>query len=141
MEVDHFDPTLKKAARHAYQNLMLATAHCNNFKRKKWPHAALRRANIRFLNPTLEQDYGVHIFENPETHELVGATPAGHYHIDMLDLNNETFLFERRNRAEFLKLKGQTPALFDGSFSEIREAMQLFNGIMDMYIPAIPPPP
>ena len=34
MEIDHFDPTLEGAARNRYSNLMLATAHCNNFKRK-----------------------------------------------------------------------------------------------------------
>ena len=140
MEVDHFNPTLRQG-RHAYVNLIPAFARCNNSKRKKWPNRALRKAGIRFLDPTKEQDYGVHIFENPLTNHLEGVTPAGRYHIDMLDLNNESFVFERRMRAEYLKKKRESPELFDGSFTEGREAMELFERVMETYIPMIPPPP
>jgi len=120
---------------------MLATAHCNNFKRAKWPHAALRRQGYRYLNPTTEQDYGVHIFEDPETHELVSPTVEGRYHIDMLDLNNDTFVFERKVRAAFHKGRQEKPAFFNGSFSEIREVMDVFGKLIDFCIPPIPPPP
>ena len=41
----------------------------------------LKKLGVRFLNPTKEQDYGVHIFEDAVTHELVGASPAGRYHL------------------------------------------------------------
>jgi hypothetical protein len=140
MEIDHFDPTLNGAARNEYSNLMLATAHCNNFKREKWPHKVLRDQGFRFLNPTLEQDYEEHLFEDPETHELVTTTPTGRYHIDMLDLNNKAFVRERKARAEFRKLKKMLPTLGPNP-SQLTEMTRALHGVRFMIPPIAPPPP
>ena len=140
MEIDHFDPTLEGAARNRYSNLMLATAHCNNFKRKTWPHKALQDKGFRFLNPTVEQDYGVHLFENPETHELETTTPEGRYHIDMLDLNNNAFVRERKARADFRKLRKMLPTL-GGNPSQLSEMMRMLSAVRFMIPPIDPPPP
>ena len=75
MEVDHFDPTLEGEERNAYSNLLLATRHCNLAKGDRWPNEEDRAAGIRFLNPCEEQDYGVHLFEDPVTNELSARHP------------------------------------------------------------------
>jgi hypothetical protein len=141
MEVDHFDPTLRGPARNKYSNLVLATRHCNNMKANGWPTAAQRLAGSRILNPTLEQDYGVHIFEDPIAHELVGATPEGRYHIDILDLNHETFVWERTKRAQYRMLRSSSPAMLAGAFTELRDLLAMANGHFETFIPDIPAPP
>jgi hypothetical protein len=141
MEIDHFDPTLSGLARHAYSNLMLATRHCNNMKRDAWPTATQRASGCRLLNPTKEIDYGVHIFEDPDSGQLVGATPAGQYHIDMLDLNHETFVWERRKRAQYRHLRDNAPATLAGSFEQVRELIDFVGEQIDRLIPPIAPPP
>jgi hypothetical protein len=138
MEIDHFDPTLTGVARNAYSNLMLATRHCNNMKRDAWPSPEQIAMGYRLLNPTKEMDYGVHLFEDPQTHELVSATPAGQYHIDMLDLNHETFVWERRKRAQYLDLMNRSPALLTGSFQQLRDLMTFVREQIELLIPAIP---
>src|ERR1700737_2453573 len=50
MEVDHFNPKLPQNQRHRYQNLFLATRHCNNMKGANWPTVALQKSDVRFLN-------------------------------------------------------------------------------------------
>src|SRR5689334_18284672 len=85
MEVDHFNPILRGPARNDFSNLFPATRHCNGSKQGSWPDARLRRLGVRFLNPTKEQDYGVHIFEDPRSHELVGLSPQGKYQIRCCD--------------------------------------------------------
>lgn len=104
MEIDHFDPTIKGRDRHQYSNLFLAVRHCNNRKLDWWPSPEERRMGLRFLNCCLEQDYGEHIFENPDTHRVFGVTPAGKYHVRILDLNAPHFVEERRTRTEYRKL-------------------------------------
>jgi hypothetical protein len=99
MEVDHFNPNLRGLWRNKYVNLFPATRHCNGSKTDCWPNAQLRKAGVRFLNPTKEQDYGVHIFEDADTHELVGVSPAGRYHIRCCDLNAPHLIRKRRDRA------------------------------------------
>jgi hypothetical protein len=103
MEVDHFNPTLTGKRRHQYRNLMWAARLCNNAKRDYWPSSAERKRGIRFLNPCEEWDYGECIFEDPITHELIGKTLAARYHIRMLQLNHESFVWERRTRAQLAK--------------------------------------
>lgn len=139
MEVDHFNPTLKASLRNRYENLMLATRLCNNFKQHNWPIAALQKKGVRFLNPTKEQDYGVQLFENAETHELIGTTPAARYHIDMLDLNNPSFVKERTDRAQIAQLLEGKPAVLAGSFAEISQGLQGFREMLARMIPPIPP--
>ncbi len=141
MQIDHFDSTLPASTRNRYPNLMLSTGHCNNQKNRFWPTRSERRAGIRFLNPTREMDYGEHIFENPTTFELVGVTPAGRYHIDILDLNHDTFVFERKKRAEYLRLKRTAPAKLRGAFTELKEMIGFIEDLMEIFIPEIPPPP
>jgi len=104
MEIDHFDPRKKDRFIQEYENLFLATRHCNGAKSKFWPSGAEQALGLRYLNPCREQDYGVHIFEDSQTHLLVGITPAGKYHIRMCDLNADHFAAERRDRAEIWEM-------------------------------------
>jgi hypothetical protein len=99
MEVDHFNPNKKRDYVQAYDNLFLATRHCNSAKRDRWPTSKQRTLGIRFLNCCKEADYGVHIFEDPDTHEVVGVTPAGRYHVRSCDLNAQHLVDERAERA------------------------------------------
>jgi hypothetical protein len=141
MQVDHFNPTLGKNARNNYANLMLSTGHCNLKKRDYWPTPAEEREGYRLLNPCTEQDYEQHLFENPTTHELVGVTKEGRYHIDVCDLNNETFVWERKKRAQYLAIKRSCPAVLTGSFEEVQRMFDLAQEIMDLFIPEIAAPP
>ena len=94
------------------------------------------------LNPSKETDYGEHLFENPETHELIGTTAAGRYHIDILDLNHETFLSERRDRAMYLKLWGATaPVRVLGQFDRLQDLLEILRRQFERFIPYSPPPP
>lgn len=145
MEVDHFNPNLRGPARHRYSNLFPATRHCNGSKSGLWPHAELRKAGVRFLNPTKEHDYGVHIFEDPQSHELVGVTPAGKYQIRCCDLNSPHLVLERRDRAKLRELlddygvtsKAPLQAL-DGQ--QLADYSALLRGIVERMIPPIPAP-
>lgn len=145
MHVDHVNPRLRGKQRHQFRNLVLATAQCNGRKSAHWPDKEMLARDIRFLDPCSEQDYGVHIFENPDTNHLVAASPAGQYHIDMLDLNAETFVWERRVRAAYRKLSSATAVRVVGSFNNVpemyRSVMQVVTGAIDDLIPPIPPPP
>jgi hypothetical protein len=141
MDIDHFDPTLKGSKRNAYSNLMLATHHCNMMKADGWPNASQIAAGQRILNPTKETDYGECLFEDPETHEIIGTTPAGKYHIDVLDLNHETFVFERQKRAEYSSLVSRSPARVSGTFDAVYNLLGFVHKQFDLFIPAIPPPP
>lgn len=141
MEVDHFNPRLKGQARHRYKNLFLASRVCNNAKSDSWPTAREASAGIRLIDPTVEGDYGVQIFEDPITHELVGTTPAARYHIDIMDLNAESFVFERRSRHEVTELMRTRPARISGNLSEAREAIRVFRELIERWIPPIPAPP
>ena len=98
MEVDHHNPTHKRDQVHKYSNLFPACRMCNGAKSDTWPTEEDREMGLRFLNPRKEQDYGVHIFEDPKTHELIGKTPAGIYHIENCDLNNPVLTQERAHR-------------------------------------------
>jgi len=145
MEVDHFNPTLRGPARNDYANLLPATRHCNGAKSDLWPTAELRRVGARFLNPTKEQDYGVHIFEDAESHELVGVTAAGRYHIRCCDLNAPHLVLERRDRAklqrilnEYLVTSKAPLQLLDGK--EICNASAVLRAIAERMIPPIPAP-
>jgi len=107
MEVDHFDPRWKKEPLQTYANLFLASRHCNLAKGDYWPSPPDALNGLRLLNPCVELDYGHHIFEyppsHPESHKLVGKTPAGKLHIRILGLNAETFVLERKQRSELTR--------------------------------------
>jgi hypothetical protein len=139
MEIDHFDPTLTGADRHRYSNLMWSTRLCNNAKLNYWPTAADRKRGIRFLNPCEEWDYGVQIFEDPLTHELIGKTPAALYHIRILRLNHESFVWERRLRADLLQIleDAKTVRRLHGPFEDILDRLQDLRARLNILIPPI----
>lgn len=141
MEVDHFQPKGKR--RHHYSNFLPATRHCNGAKSQTWPTAADWRAGIRFLDPTVEQDYGVHMFEDPITHHLVGATPAGRFQILICDLNAPHLVRERRDRAEIATALAQSalPMIVGAPFAEVARSLQALKEELALKIPPIPPPP
>jgi hypothetical protein len=104
LEVDHFNPNKKREPIQQYTNLFPATRHCNGAKRDRWPSNKDRQLGMRFLNCCAEIDYGVHIFEDPDSHKLVGVTPAGKYHVRNCDLNAPHLVKERADRAEFWRI-------------------------------------
>lgn len=109
MEVDHFNPRRKRDTYQKYDNLYLATRHCNGAKRDRWESNKDRKRGARFLNCCEEADYGVHILEDPETHEVVGVTPEGIYHVRNCDLNAPHLIQERKQRTQLLSLLENTP--------------------------------
>ena len=81
LDIEHFNPTLTGAAKNRYSNLMLGAHLTNMVKTDTWPTLRQRRKGIRFLNPCKEQDYGIHLFEDPVSHLIVSSTPAGRFHM------------------------------------------------------------
>ncbi len=144
IEVDHFNPTLRGPARNDYSNLFPSTRHCNGSKTNSWPDAHFRKLGARFLNPTKEQDYGEHIFEDPTTHQLVGTTPAGKYHIRCCDLNAPHLILERQERTalrRLLKAYPVTSKLQIPTQGQLLDAAAVVRIIVENMIPPIPPPP
>jgi hypothetical protein len=145
MEIDHFNPRLLGLARNKYSNLFLATRHCNGAKSNHWPEKRQRLLGVRLLNPTKEQDYGSQIFEDPTTHRLIGATPAGIYHIRICDLNAPHLVNERANRAELRRILHEympTLKIAPGTVgkSNLLDSSSLLRDIVEKMIPPIPPP-
>lgn len=134
MAVDHFNPHLKKLPIQEYSNLFLSTSQCNGSKSDRWPTNKERREfGWRFLDCTKEPDYGVHIFEDPDTHELVGATPAGRYHVRSCDLNAPQFILEREERTRYwnmIRSLGENPLE--------PEVVKLLKDTVEHLIPEIP---
>jgi len=143
MEVDHFNPKLRGSARHRYENLYLSCGHCNRKKSDYWPTPAEERKGIRLLDPCAEQDYGTHIFEDPRTHLLTSTTPAGRYHITILDLNAPTFVQERAERAEIRAQCSRSAGfhLPDHDWERALRELTTLRGLIDALIPDIPSPP
>jgi hypothetical protein len=140
MEVDHFNPILTGSNRNRYENLFLATRHCNGAKSDTWPTKVARKRGIRFLNPCLEPDYGVHIFEHPVSHRLIGVTPAGDFHITVCDLNAAQFVTERRERAQIHDLLSNTfvKASATPPDANVLNHIQLLREQLEKMIPLIP---
>ena len=137
MHIDHFNPHLKKEYFQEYRNLFLSTAHCNGSKSDRWPTNKERRElGWKFLDCTKEQDYGVHIFEDPDTHEVVGVTPSGRYQVLGCDLNAPQFIEERKNRAKCWKMLRSKP-IFTVGFSLPPELL-LVKEMVEKMIPEIP---
>lgn len=138
IHVDHFDPR-KSAGRknHDYSNLLPAFAPCNRAKGVTWPSREAEARGVRFLNPTVEPDYGVHLFEDPESHEIVGATPAGKYHLRYLALNTDLLVRKRRNRALARRLRSYIP-LIQGLPSYSEAELLMILGDAEAAIPEIP---
>jgi hypothetical protein len=104
MEIDHFDPRKKKLVIQDYHNLLPATRHCNLSKGDFWPNRKQSANGLRIINPRAEPDYGLHIFEDPNSHWLWGATATGRWHIRKCDLNAPHFIHERKHRARIWKM-------------------------------------
>lgn len=142
MEIDHFNPRQKKDVIQRYENLLLATRHCNGSKGRNWPNPAELAAGCRFLNPCEEVDYGEVIFEDPNTHLLIGRTPAAIWHIRILDLNAPHLIEERRNRADIGRLLSQGPITIKGSgLNDGDDAILKLVELAKDMIPHIPAPP
>jgi hypothetical protein len=140
MHIDHFDPRLKKRYHQPYANLNLASNHCNTAKGAHWPKPAETALGVRFLNPCIEPDYGVHIFEDPQTHQLVGTTPAGKYQILMCGLNASHLILERRERTALGTIL-HGPGKVKSDFQAARDAIKELHDRCERKIPPIPPPP
>lgn len=137
MEVDHFNPKRKNDPIQQYTNLFLSTRHCNGAKRDRWPSKKDRQLGARFLNCCLEADYGLHIFEDPDTHALVGVTPEGRYHVRNCDLNAPHLVEERAERAKLWRLLDAQPLRIKQGWSLPNEAQALRVAVETM-IPRIP---
>ena len=139
LDIDHHNPTLQLPERNYYENLHLSTRHCNGKKGKRWPTKEQKELGIRFLDPCKEPDYGVHMFEDPNTFKVWGATPAGRYHIRMLDLNADHFIRERMRRFELWKL-AESEAIFTatGSAVDAHGGVTAFKNELLEMIPLIP---
>ena len=137
MEVDHFNPNKKSDYIQEYLNLFLATRHCNGAKRDRWPTNRDRKLGARFLNCCRETDYGVHIFEDPDTHEVVGVTPEGRYHVRNCDLNAPHLVEERLERANLWRLLEERPFQIKSGFT-LPEEFRALKGVAEKMIPKIP---
>ena len=146
IQVDHFDPRRKNDHIQRYGNLFPADARCNRAKGDTWPTAAQRAKGLRFLNCCEEVDYGEVIFEAPETHLLVGTTPAARYHIETIQLNWWELVRMRKERAQRIAILDEAKELERTNPDavadpNIRRMMDLAQEIVDRSIPSIPPPP
>lgn len=145
MAIDHFDPRTKHDLVQDYDNLFPATTHCNLAKGSRWPSEEESRKGIRFLNCCEEQDYGEQMFEDANTHRLVGTTAAARWHIRQCDLNAPHLVRERELRARFRRLLESTPCAWQGQLGRHRPRvtflLQALREEVDRMIPPIPPPP
>lgn len=141
MQVDHFNPNHKKDYFQEYWNLFLATGHCNGSKSDRWPTNKERSQGWRFLDCTKESDYGIHIFEDPDTHEVVGITNEGRYHVRNCDLNAPHFIKERTERAAYRETLNNTAMTLRVPFPQTPVVVKLFQDlhhVVDEMIPPIP---
>lgn len=145
MEIDHHNPKLKGRRKHAYSNLFPACRVCNLAKSDTWPDKEMLRKGFRFLNPCKEMDYRHQIFEDPDTHKLVGTTRAARWHIRKLSLNCSKFVIERQRRSWFImSINSSANTLWRATLGEEQEALARSRAMSDMletFIPEIPPPP
>jgi len=138
MEVDHFDPRTKKERFQNYNNLFLATRHCNGAKRDRPTHGDVA-AGLRFINPCEDWDYGKYIFEDPISHRLIGTTPQAIYHIRYCDLNAAHLVAERRDRSAILKMLTNHFVLRSGiTFDSFSQAVGLLRNQVERMIPEVP---
>jgi hypothetical protein len=138
LEVDHFNPAIPHPLRNVHENLLPASRHCNGRKWKYWPLPFERKKGAKFLNPYTEMDYGKHLFEHPDTHEIVGVTIAGKWHIMKLDLNAPHLIRERRDRAA-IRRRLESPALQSAmSLRAVKHATELLKEQFDQMIPPLP---
>jgi hypothetical protein len=136
MEVDHFDPRTRNNLIQQYEDFLLAHRHCNNRKRRFFPTPEQQALGIRLINPCLEHDYGVHLFEDLSTGMLVSTTPPGITQIRRLGLNDDFLVRLRRRRTELFQIVEE---LRGAGVEEITIQREIVN--YGPVIPIIPPPP
>jgi hypothetical protein len=141
LEVDHFDPRRKKDLRQEYDNLFPASRHCNAKKSDHWPNQLEIAAGCRFLNPCEEMDYGEQIFENPQTHQVFGTTPAARWHIRICGLNADQLVSERAKRATYWDLMENNHIRIKKIAREFIPLVESFRSEVEKMIPRIPPGP
>lgn len=141
LEVDHFDPRLKKELIQAYENLFPASRHCNGKKSNHWPTKEELAAGCRFLNPCEEPDYGEQIFEDAHTHMLVGTTPAARWHIRMCGLNASHLIDERKRRTGHLDVLSKKAVRVRTLHNDLVDLIKRYRQEVDLMIPPIPAPP
>jgi hypothetical protein len=141
-EVDHFDPRKKSDKTQDYDNLFLSSRHCNGSKWHTWPSIEQQKKGIRFLNCCQEDDYGVCIFEDKKSHELIGTTPAAKWHILNLDLNAAFLVKERRKRAEIMDLLSRSvqikTAPSNATLQLLSDTLSALKSAKEDLIPDIP---
>ncbi len=139
MDVDHFDPTIKDRYLQPYKNLFLACRHCNGKKSAFWPTPEMIAHGIRFLDCTQEADYGEHILEDPISHKVFGTTPAGKYHVRILDLNADVLVKHRSMRANLRLFLTKTPLIMKPkAFDQLLPVLALNTELLRLMIPDIP---
>jgi hypothetical protein len=113
MHVEHFDSRKVDGKRnHNYDNLLAALGACNRAKGYKWPSQEQQRLGGRFLDPSREHDYGVHLFEHADSHKIVATTAAGQFHLRFTGLNSDYLVKKRCSRARAQRLRLQ-PGLLE----------------------------
>lgn len=139
MEVDHFDPRIKQKSKQPYSNLVIAYRPCNNHKRAIWPVKSQRELGVRYLNPRQDIDYGVHIFEDPDTNKLFGVTPAGKWHVEKLALNDDYLVEQRRLRSRWEKLiAAENNKVFVAEVGQEPSALSALKEVQEQYAYGIP---
>ena len=137
LEVDHFDPRLKKELVQDYNNPFPASRHCNGKKSDTWPNKEELASGCRFLNPCEEVDYGEQVFEDSVTHRLMGTTRAAVWHIRVCGLNADHLVYERRRRAEHWTQIKRTAILVKGNHEKVGELIKKFREEVELMIPEI----
>jgi len=143
LEVDHFDPRKKKNLIQDYNNLFPASRHCNGKKSDHWPNKAELAAGCRFLNPCEEMDYNAQIFEDPQTHKLIGVNPAAIWHIRICGLNSDRLIEERRRRARHWRALNQKAIKVkkNAPHETVKDLISGFREEVELMIPPLEPPP
>ena len=116
--------------------------HCAiNAKRKVWPKKKDLQNRRRYLDCCKETDYGVHLFEDRATGELLPLTPEGVYQLENCDLNNEWLKAKRRERTEDQKilaaLKAGAASPLGPDKAKSSEVIAIMNDRIDRGIPEI----
>ena len=141
LTVDHFDPRRKRDYLQDYRNLFPSTFHCNRAKSNNWPTKQELELGCRFLNPCEENDYGETIFEDLQTHKLIGTTRAATWHIRMCGLNAQHLIDERAMRSEHYKRLRAIPIAFHGDHQAVADMARGYRELIETMIPEIPAPP
>lgn len=135
MEVDHFNPEVKKQKRQKYSSFVLSSRHCNGSKSNTWPTKAQQLRGIKLLNPRRDKDYWEHFEIKDSTGELTGITPAGIFHIEICDLNAEHLCDLRKESIASKKLLNSPAIRKKGKLEELQEAIALIKRTSNIFNP------